>query len=243
MNPLDSTRRGLAAEAGLDVCATCGSRVAGMCRPLDPAALDDILHEADRQSLPARATLFHAGAPASRVFTLIEGTAKLTRLLPDGRQQIVGFRFAGDLIGFTVAENYGFDAELLTAATVCRLDRRRLDGLLRRYPAMERRFLDLCVQELAATQDQLVTVGRRSAESRVAAFVLTIAEARRRRGGGAGPIEMPMTRSDIADFLGLRLETVSRSFSALRRRGLLNEPAQGRVEITDFGALTELAEG
>lgn len=243
MNPLDSARRSLVTEAGLDVCGACGSRVAGMCRPLDPAALDEVLHEADQQSLPARAALFREGEPATRVYTLIEGTAKLTRLLPDGRQQIVGFRFAGDLIGFTVSADYSFDAELLTPATVCRLDRKRLDGLLRRYPALERRFLDLCVQELAATQDQLVTVGRRSAESRVAAFVLTLAEARKRRGGGAGPIEMPMTRADIADFLGLTLETVSRSFSALRKRGLLREPAQGRVEIRDLEALTEIAEG
>jgi CRP/FNR family transcriptional regulator, anaerobic regulatory protein len=242
LNPFDAPHRPQAASER-QFCDSCGSRVAGLCRPLDAAALDEISAESDKLSLPARAYVFREGDPAGRIYTLIEGMAKLTRLLPDGKQQVVGFRFPGDVIGYTTRPDYPFDAELLTDARMCRLDRKRLDGLLRRYPLLERRMLDLCVQELAATQEQLVTVGRRSAEARVAAFLLSLVDACHRRGQSETLLEMPMTRADIADFLGLTLETVSRSLTAFRKRGWIREPAHQRMELLNLEALSALAEG
>lgn len=242
MNPFDATRR-RSLETEAQVCETCGSRVAGLCRPLDAAALDEVSSESDQLSLPARSVVFREGDPAGKVFTLIDGTAKLLRTLPDGKQQVVGFRFAGDIIGYTTKSDYPFDAELLTDARLCRLDRPQLESLLKRYPMLERRLLDLCVQELAATQEQLVTVGRRTAEARVAAFLLSLVEARRRRGAGGRLLDMPMTRADIADFLGLTLETVSRTLTSFRKRGWTREPAHQKVELVNLGALSGLAEG
>jgi len=226
-----------------DICGTCGSRVAGLCRPLDAATLDDVLGEAEQMTLSPRNVLFSEGDRAGHIFTLVQGTAKLTRLMADGREQVLGFRFAGDVLGYTGADHYPFSAQLLTPAQLCRIERKRLDGLLRRYPAIERRLLDLCVQELAATQEQLVTVGRRTAEARVAAFLLSLAEAGRKRHHLGAVLEMPMTRGDIADFLGLTLETVSRTITAFRRRGWIREPAHGRVELLKPEALLELTEG
>ena len=244
MNPLDAARRVAREALGEgEICGTCGSRVAGLCRPLDAASLDDVLAEAEQMTFAPRDMLFQEGDRAGHVFTLVQGTAKLTRLLPDGREQVLGFRFAGDVLGYTGAERYPFAAQLLTPAHLCRLERKRLDQLLRRYPALERRLLDLCVQELAATQDQLVTVGRRTAEARVAAFLLSLAEAGQRRHQPGSVLDMPMTRSDIADFLGLTLETVSRTLTAFRRRGWVREPAHGRIEILRRAALTELTDG
>ncbi len=242
MNPLDATRLPTALQND-QVCATCGSRVAGLCKPMDAEALDEISSESDRVTLPARSLVFREGDSATRVFSLISGIAKLTRLLPDGKQQVVGFRFPGDVIGYTTRREYPFDAELLTGAQICRLDRPKLDKLLARYPMLERRLLDLCVQELGATQEQLVTVGRRPAEARVAAFLISLLDARRRRGQVARVLDMPMTRADIADFLGLTLETVSRSFTAFRKRGWLREPEHQKVELLDLAALAGLADG
>jgi CRP/FNR family transcriptional regulator len=242
LNPFDATRR-RSLETEAQVCETCGSRVAGLCRPLDAAALDEVSSESDQLSLPARSVVFREGDPAGKVFTLIDGTAKLLRTLPDGKQQVVGFRFAGDIIGYTTKSDYPFDAELLTDARLCRLDRPQLESLLKRYPMLERRLLDLCVQELAATQEQLVTVGRRTAEARVAAFLLSLVEARRRRGAGGRLLDMPMTRADIADFLGLTLETVSRTLTSFRKRGWTREPAHQKVELVNLGALSGLTEG
>jgi CRP/FNR family transcriptional regulator len=239
---LDGTRRHQA-EADSQICETCGSRVAGLCRPLDIAALEDMSGESDQMTMPARATVFREGDPAGKVFTLIDGIAKLTRLLPDGKQQVVGFRYPGDIIGYTAKDTYPFDAELLTEARLCRLERGRMANLLKRYPTLESRLLDLCVQELAATQEQLVTVGRRTAEARVAAFVMSLVAARRRRGAVGRMLEMPMTRADIADFLGLTLETVSRTLTSFRKRGWIREPAHQRLELINVAALTALAEG
>ncbi|HEV7265409.1 MAG TPA: helix-turn-helix domain-containing protein [Falsiroseomonas sp.] len=226
-----------------EICGACGSRIAGLCHPLDAAGLDDVLAEAEQLNLAHRDALFREGDRATHVVALVQGTVKLTRLLPDGREQVLGFRFAGDVLGYTCAERYPFAAQMLTPAQVCRLERRKLDGLLRRYPALERRLLDLCVQELAATQDQLVTVGRRTAEARVAAFLLSLAAAGQRRHRVGAVLEMPMTRSDIADFLGLTLETVSRTLTAFRRRGWVREPSHGRMEILRRDALLELIDG
>ncbi len=242
MNPLDATR-GILREALGEVCTTCGSRVAGLCRPLDAAALDEVLSETEQVTLAPRRALFSEGDRARHVFTLVEGTAKLTRLLADGRQQVLGFRFSGDVLGYTPGATYPLAAELLTTARICRIDRTRLDGLLRRYPALERRLLDLCVRELASTQEQLVSVGRRNAEARVAAFLLSLAEAGRQRGLDGAVLDMPMTRADIADFLGLTLETVSRCITAFRRRGWVREPQPGRVALPGAASLAELAEG
>lgn len=244
MNPFDAARRDTVAAGQIaETCSRCGSRVTGMCRPLDVAALDDVAADSDQVSLPARATLFGEGDKATRAFNIMEGTVKLSRLLPDGRQQVVGFRFAGDILGYTTGETYPFDAELLTPGRFCRIERPKLDRLLRAYPTLERRLLDLCLEELEKTQEHVVTVGRRTAESRVASFLLGLVEAQRRRGPLPPQLQMPMTRADIADFLGLTLETVSRSLTGFRKKGWIEEPAHQRLKILKMPELMRCAEG
>lgn len=243
MHPLDAAHAAKLSPSIAGACTTCGSRVAGICHRLDAAALDDIAADSQRFHLPAKTILFREGDPATRAVSIIEGVVKLSRLLPDGKQQVVGFRFAGDLLGYGSAKSYPFDAETLTPGHFCRIERGRLDALLRLYPQMERRLLDLCLRELSNTQDQLVTVGRRSAEARVASFLLGLAEAYRQRGPLPDELPMPMTRSDIGDFLGLTLETVSRSFAAFKRQKLISEPGHQTVRILDMAALLRLTEG
>ena len=224
-------------------CTRCGSRIAGICAALDIAGLDEMAHEARRSPVVARETLFRDGDPASSIVMLVRGMAKLSRLMPDGRQQVLGFRFAGDVMGFTQGKCHSADAEMLTEGVVCRMTRVQLDAMLARFPAAQRRMMDLCVQELALAQDQLVTVGRRHAEQRVAAFLLSLSVAARRRGERTRQLDMPMTRAEIGDLLGLALETVSRAFTALRKRGLVIESAGHRVELPDLEALALVADG
>lgn len=244
MNPLDATRGmmdGLGTEA--NVCVKCGSRSIGLCAPLDVAALDDMSGESERLTVEPRDAIFHQGDPARYVYTLTEGMARLTRVLPDGRQSVIGFRFAGDLLGFTPGSEHAFGAEMLTRGTVCRLDRRRLEQLFRRYPVLERRFLDLCVKELAASQDHILALGRFNAEERVAAFLVSLAEAQERRGRPGPVFDLPATRADIGEFLGLTLETVSRAISAFRKRGWIRLHGHSGIELADRESLIGLGSG
>lgn len=244
MNPLDSASGAAIARAGTPAaCARCGSRVVGVCAALDIAGLDEISHETRRLPVKARDPLYREGDAASSIVMLMSGTAKISKLMPDGRQQVLGFRFAGDILGFTQGRAHAADAEMLTDGHVCRMTRPQLEAMLERFPATQRRLIDLCAQELALTQDQLVTVGRRHAEQRVAAFVLSLAEAARRRGAPSEQLDMPMTRAEIGDLLGLALETVSRAFTALRKRGLVRELGGHRLELPDLAALVALADG
>ena len=225
MNPLDGTRRH-PTDTESHICETCGSRVAGVCRPLDIAGLDEVSAELDQLSMSARATVFREGDPAGRVFTLIDGTAKLTRLLPDGKQQVVGFRYPGNIIGYTTRETYPFDAELLTDARICRLEPRGSPGCCNAIRRWNTACSTSACRSWRQRRNKFVTVGRRMAEARVAAFLLSLMAARRRRGVVGRLLEMPMTRSDIADFLGLTLETVSRTLTIFRKRGWIREPAR-----------------
>ncbi len=243
MNPLDSLTGQKTAQSAVTPCTRCGSRIAGICAALDIAGLDEMSHETRRNAVQAHETLFREGDPASSVVMLVSGMAKLSRLMADGRQQVLGFRFAGDILGFTQGKSHSADAEMLTEGVVCRMTRPQLEGMLERFPAAQRRLMDLCVQELALTQDQLVTVGRRHAEQRVAAFLLSLSVAARRRGDRVQHLEMPMTRAEIGDLLGLALETVSRAFTALRKRGLVVETGGHRVELPDLEALALVADG
>lgn len=232
---------GLGSDA--NVCMKCGSRSVGLCAPLDATGLSDMAEESERLSLEPRHAVFHQGDPSKHVYTLTDGMARLTRVLPDGRQAVIGFRFAGDILGFTTEAEHTFGAEMLTRGTVCRLDRRRLEQLFRRYPAMERRFLDLCLRELAQSQDHILALGRFSAEERVAAFLVSLAEAQERRGHVGPVFDLPATRADIGEFLGLTLETVSRSISAFRKRGWIRLHGHSGIELVDRAALVGLGSG
>ena len=243
MNPLDSLSGQKTAQNAAAPCARCGSRIAGICAALDITGLDEIAHEARRTAVQARETLFREGDPTSAVIMLVSGMAKLSRLMADGRQQVLGFRFAGDIMGFTNGHSHSADAEMLTDGLICRMTRSQLDAMLVRFPSAQRRLMELCVQELALTQDQLVTVGRRHAEQRVAAFLISLSVAARRRAEFTPLLDMPMTRAEIGDLLGLALETVSRAFTALRKRGLVIEHPGHRVELPDLEALALVADG
>jgi CRP/FNR family transcriptional regulator len=243
-----STRTAIAKEAAptarvADVCATCAARVVGLCAPLDAVALGQIAGGSERIAVRARDVIFLQGDPSAQVFALVSGAARLTRLLPDGRRAAIGFRFAGDLIGYTPAAEYPFGAEALGDATLCRMDRGHLDLVLRTNPAIERSLLDLCARELAATQDQVMALARFTAEERVATFLVALAGAHAARGRIGRVLDLPGTRADLGDLLGLTLETVSRVISAFRRRGWIALHAQSGVELIEPQQLRALARG
>lgn len=244
MTPLDVTRAVLEGH-GIEgeLCAKCGSRSLGLCAPLDAEGLHDMTGETERFALEPREALFHQGDPARYVYTISKGVARLVQVLPDGRQAAIGFRFGGDILGYVPGGEYPFGAEALTPVSICRVERKRLEVMLGRYPVLERRFRELALQEIAASQEHILALGRFTAEERVAAFLMVLIEAQERRGEDGPHFDLPATRADIGEFLGLTLETVSRAMSAFRKRGWVEPHGQGGITILDRARVRALASG
>ena len=188
--------------------------------------------------------MFHEGDPAKRVFMVTRGALKLYTLLADGRRQITGFMFPGDFLGVSVDEEYAFSVEALEETDVWWFSREAFDRFVSEHPEVERELYRLAAHELAAAQQQMVLLGRKAAAERLASFFLSLVErAERASGMQETSFELPMTRIDIADYLGLTKETVSRMLAHLRSRGLIRLQAQNRVEVLDRFGLRSMAQG
>lgn len=193
--------------------------------------------------LRAGQTLFREGDPATRVFTLTEGSLKLYKLLPDGRRHVVGFMYPGDFLGISMDDEHAFSAELIEHAQFCCFTRGRFETFLRDHPLLGHELYRFAAHELSAAQQQLVLLGRKTATERLASFLLLLAErADRLAGRETNVVDFPMSRADIADYLGLTKETVSRIFSAFRADRLIRLEALNKVKILDRPALQQAAD-
>lgn len=188
--------------------------------------------------------MFHEGDPVKRVFMLASGSLKIYTLLADGRRQVTGFMFPGDFLGISVDDEYAFTAEALSDSELWWFSRQAFDAFVERTPDVERELYRLAAHELAAAQQQMVLLGRKTAAERLASFFLMLLERKERVSGRAeSRFDLPMSRLDIADYLGLTKETVSRMLALLRDRGLIRLETQDRVQVTDRPGLEEMAAG
>ena len=196
---------------------------------VEPPSSEDLAWLFNRQpveKLEAGAALFWEGDQASHVFEVVEGVLRVYKILNDGRRVITGFLYPGDLVGLSLRDRYLYTAEAVTRTKVRRFARSRFDEEINRSPTLRPQLFARLCDEMAAAQDQMVLLARKSAEERVASFLLLIA--RRLSGNPQLPqiIEIPMTRLDMADYLGITIETVSRIMTRLTGRGVI--AAKGR---------------
>lgn len=224
-------------------CQGCEVRDKAVCGVLDRNRLEEFRNLGWTLKLSSGQSLFHEGDPATRVFTLTRGTLKLYKLLADGRRQVTGFLHPGDFLGISVDDEHAFSAEALEESQLCWFPRARFDDFLDDQPKMERELYRMAAHELAAAQQQFVLLGRKTASERLASFLLVLAErAELSNGVGAGMVCLPMSRSDIADYLGLTKETVSRVISALKRDRIIRLETLDVIQILDRGRLEQIAE-
>jgi len=225
-------------------CFDCKVRSVAMCHVLDCDDLASLRHLGWTHVLREGQPLFHEGDPATRVFTLTRGALKLYKLLPDGRRQVMGFLFPGDFLGISVDEEHAFTAEAVTDSQLCWFPRNRFGEFAETRPQVERELYRLATHELAAAQAQMVLLGRKTAEERLASFFMMLLErAERTSGSEERMIELPMSRCDIADFLGLTKETISRVLATLKSKRAVRLDALDRVEVLDRSGLADIAEG
>jgi CRP/FNR family transcriptional regulator, anaerobic regulatory protein len=224
-------------------CGNCPARALSICSAMPQEDLGRLAMIRTSQQVAPGETFLNEGDPATHFFNLTSGSVKVYKLLPDGRRQITGFLFPGDLLGLAFNDTYTYSAEALTPVTLCRFPRSQLERLLDEYPKMEKRLLVMASNELAAAQDQMMLLGRKTAQEKVTSFLLALARRDERFNIDGEWVQLTMTRTDIADYLGLTTETVSRIFTGLRQRGCIELQGAGRVKITDHDTLEELAEG
>ncbi len=224
-------------------CASCGARPLGVCADLKGHELQSMACASESVSAQPGQALFHEGDPNPYVFNVVDGAVKLYRLLPDGRRQITGFLFQGDFLGLGGRGASSFTAEALTPLNACRFRRGDFDQLLNTLPALEHRLVALAGDELMAAQEQIVLLGRKTARERLASFLTRLSERQVQLGGPEGQVHLPMTRLDIADYLGLTIETVSRVFTQFKTSGLIRLLPGNDVALPDPAALKALGEG
>lgn len=226
-----------------DRCHSCSVRRFAICAALPLEELGHLIASGGVKTLRPHEILFLEGDVAAHLFVVKSGVIKLYKQLNDGRQQVTGFVFGGDLIGLSIRECHMVTAEAVTGTSVCAVPRGRMRELVTAFPELEEQLLALVSHELSAAQDQLLLLGRRTAVERLACFLLLLSHRAVERGQPASPVHLPMNRSDIADYLGLTIETVSRSFTRLVREGAIRLVDPHRVEVVRRDTLGVMSEG
>lgn len=221
-------------------CADCTVRLISVCAALSPDELTALEDLSQHITLQARATLFEQASRATAVYNVTEGALRLTRLLPDGRRHVMGFVFPGDFLGLALGDHFTVSAEALTVVRACRFGLKEFRTLTSALPDLLRALHERTSHELNLAQDHMLLLGRRTAEERVAAFLIGLRERYARNGLTSVTLELPMTRQDIADHLGLTIETVSRTLTRFARERLLLV-VPGGVRLLEAGQLSQLA--
>jgi CRP/FNR family transcriptional regulator len=195
------------------------------------------------RNVESKGFVFTEGDPTTYVYRVETGAVALYKLFADGRRQIVGFAYPGDFIGLGAHDAHLMNAQAIKPTQLRCLPVATLRQLAARDPLISLKLYEALARDLAATRDLVFTTGRRSATERVVGFLLAFSRRNGRSGRGRCCFDLPMTRTDIGDFLGLTVETVSRIFTKLKLRGLIELPHTNHVRLVDVEELQNIADG
>lgn len=208
-------------------CRTCPIRDVALCRALPTSALAELSRMAWRRHVRAGSPIFSNGAEGGIVANIVSGAVRLSRSLGDGRTQIVGLQFPPEFIGRPFAENGTIVAEAATDVELCCFSKPQFEGLLRAHRGMQELLIQRMLQDLDHAREWMLLLGRKTALERVATLLLLCAE--KMRGSNCGEesvadqltFDLPLSRTEMAEYLGLTLETVSRMLKTLAQAGII----------------------
>ena len=222
----------VAGEPNGHPCTECAVRQLSVCAALDRANLRELAHLGRHVHLAAGETVFAQEEITTSFYNLVEGVMRLYKLLPDGRRQIIGFALPGDFLGLAASARHNFSADAIGHVELCQFSKSAFGRFSGDRPDLLRRINELAVRELGQAQDHMVLLGRRSADEKVAAFLIGWRNRLAQVSGPSPTVSLPMSRQDIADYLGLTIETVSRTFTKFERDGVI-EIMPGSVCLLD----------
>jgi CRP/FNR family transcriptional regulator len=226
-------------------CSSCNLRElclpVGLAQP-DLERLDELV--ATRRSVPRGDTLFRSGDEFSALYAVRTGFFKTCVSSEDGRDQVTGFQMAGELLGLDgiSTDRHSCDAVALEDSQVCVIPYGQLEDLSREFTNLQHQFHKIMSREIVRDHGVMLLLGSMRAEERLAAFLLNLTQRLQARGFSASSLILRMTREEIGSYLGLKLETVSRTFSKFQEEGLL-EVKQRQIRIVDQAGLQELVNG
>ncbi|MEM7496961.1 MAG: Crp/Fnr family transcriptional regulator [Pseudomonadota bacterium] len=226
-------------------CASCPIRDRAVCTYSSDQELQTLESIKYYRSFDPGQEILAAGERTDFLGSVVEGVVSLSKTMADGRRQMVGLMFPSDFIGRPMRESVPYDVTAVTPVRLCLFKRGRFEALLRESPAIERRLLEMMLDELDAARDWMLLLGRKTAREKIATFLLILAR-RATLSGGQGAqdgveISLPITREAMADYLGLTIETVSRQFTSLRKDGIIALEGTRTVRVPDFMALLDAA--
>ena len=219
------------------VCDACLVRDESICADLNSDELESLKNRLTHVVLAREQSLIVEGEPNDSLYIITEGCLRLTKLLADGRRQITGFLFPGDFVGLMPTKHLPFSDEALSASRACRFSHSGLAQLSEEHPGIKDRLIQSADTELVKAQDHMMLLGQKTAMERVASFFTMLS---RRTPLGGSHFAVPMSRQDIADYLAIRLETLSRTVKQLKDDGLVDELSRTEFSIVDRSRLKSI---
>lgn len=223
-------------------CRVCPVRHAASHAPLNSEDRKHLASIGSTWQAVRGQSVFSENDPAFYLYTIVQGSILVHKMLEDGRRQVTGFLFAGDFLGLADTDVYAYNAEAITDSTLLRYQFSDLMALFKRYPELERKIFAVAQHEIAEAHEQMLLLGRKTPKEKVASFLLRYAERAALRGEDREDIFLPMKRNEIADYLGTTVETVSRTISQFRQDGLIHSDGYNRIRIVDREGLLGAAQ-
>ena len=230
-----------AIRASESYCPSCH------CLAASPEVLAEVGRIANTHHYTTGQTIISENVPVDFVANVVSGIVKLTKTLPDGRQQIVGLLFPSDFVGRVFARSWEFSAEAASDVELCCLNRKAFEAIADRHPDLKQRLLASTLDELDAAREWMLLLGCKSAEEKIASFLMLLVRRSidMRCGPEAQPVgpifELPVNRADIAGYLGMTVETVSRQISRLKAEGIIELIDLHHYTMPCFNRLADLA--
>lgn len=222
------------------LCRSCEARHRGICGAMTPEQLLKLSKHTRRTLKDTDANLIVAESKATQVSNILRGVVKLTKIMPDGRQQIVGLQFAPDFLGTPFGEYNNVDAEAANNVQLCSFPKSILEEMIHESPELEHKLHQQALKQLDEAREMMLTLGRKTAAEKIASFLYMLAihlDPEIDHETEQVEFELPLKRADIADYLGLTIETVSRQITKLRKDGVVQIENNRLFKIPDIERL------
>ncbi len=221
------------------LCRACEARHKGVCGALNTEQLIRLNKVTRQEIIKSGEELITEKEQNNRYANILRGVAKLSKLMEDGRQQIVGLQFAPDFLGRPFSSVSDVSIEAATELQLCTFPKKALEEIIKSSPVLEHKLHEQTLRELDEARAWMLTLGRKTASEKVANFVYLIATHTNPEENQTKNLllELPLKRSEISDFLGLTIETVSRQLTKLRKADIIEMQEGRKILVKDFGKL------